>query len=295
MSDEYRRSGESDFNYELRIAIQRGEKSSSGSGDSGSSSSSSSSSPPPSSKISAELSQYAKELLRASDNGRKLLDNKDFDGAIEAFTKAINIEPCPGDYYHRGLCYRHKKEHDRAIADFNNALSSQNANGFDYSEVYHSRGMSYMALEEDKKAIADFTKALDLGIKHSVPDIYYFRGMSYFYMQNLQLAANDWRKAVSLAKSNEQAHISAKKMLNENASEIAEYEEMAKGAFEGQLSKANNGDVSACFNVGKSYEEGFGVSQDLNEAIKWYKKAATKGNDNAKEKVKEIEERIKRK
>lgn len=35
------------------------------------------------------------------------------------------------------------------------------------------------------------------------------------------------------------------------------------------------------YNLGVCYENGFGVSEDINEAIKWYKEAAEKGNQNA--------------
>jgi len=238
------------------------------------------------------LSESTKASLRANDKGRSLMDNEDYDGAIAEFTKLINDNPSPGPYYLRGCCYYHKKDNGRAIADFNNALSAPNAVGFDYSNVFHNRGLSFLAMQEDQRAIDDFTKALELGIKHSVPDIYYFRGMCYFYIKKLAFAANDWRKAVSLARSNEQSHISAKKMLDENASAISEYEKIAKANFNEQLSNAKNGSVDGCFNVGKSYEDGFGVSQDLNEAIKWYKKAAEKGDKEAKEKVKELENKI---
>ena len=39
------------------------------------------------------------------------------------------------------------------------------------------------------------------------------------------------------------------------------------------------------FNVGYMYEMGMGVTADKNEAIKWYKKAAEKGDKDAKDKL----------
>jgi TPR repeat protein len=39
------------------------------------------------------------------------------------------------------------------------------------------------------------------------------------------------------------------------------------------------------------YETGRGVDKDVNEALKWYRKAATLGRLDAKKKVKELEEK----
>jgi TPR repeat protein len=47
------------------------------------------------------------------------------------------------------------------------------------------------------------------------------------------------------------------------------------------IEKANNGDANAQFCLGLMYEEGEGIPQDYNEAIKWYIKAAEQGNANA--------------
>ena len=47
----------------------------------------------------------------------------------------------------------------------------------------------------------------------------------------------------------------------------------------------NQGDPMALFNVGHMYENGLGVSSDRSEAIKWYRKAAEKGHDGAKDRL----------
>jgi TPR repeat protein len=44
------------------------------------------------------------------------------------------------------------------------------------------------------------------------------------------------------------------------------------------LATANQGDVNAQHDAGISYYYGYGVSQDYNEAIKWYSKAAEQGH-----------------
>ncbi len=47
------------------------------------------------------------------------------------------------------------------------------------------------------------------------------------------------------------------------------------------LTAALAGDHVAQYNIGLSYASGMGVSQDLSEAVRWYRKAADAGNVNA--------------
>jgi len=51
--------------------------------------------------------------------------------------------------------------------------------------------------------------------------------------------------------------------------------------FEETLSKANAGDVAAMFNVGVAYANGKGVTEDDEEAVKWWRKAAVLGDATA--------------
>ncbi len=46
---------------------------------------------------------------------------------------------------------------------------------------------------------------------------------------------------------------------------------------------AAKGNNTAMRNIGLMYEKGQGVSQNRQEAVKWYKAAADKGNEKAKE------------
>ena len=46
-------------------------------------------------------------------------------------------------------------------------------------------------------------------------------------------------------------------------------------------SLADQGDASAQYHLGVMYDDGHGVPQDYNKAIKWYGKAADQGNDSA--------------
>jgi hypothetical protein len=52
--------------------------------------------------------------------------------------------------------------------------------------------------------------------------------------------------------------------------------------FEAQLEEAQQGKVSAMYEVGRLFERGRGTSKSLESAISWYKKASDGGHDSAK-------------
>lgn len=92
---------------------------------------------------------------------------KEFDKAINDYTKAISIDPNDAESYHnRGLAYlRHKAQLDLALADVEKAISLEGTKGY----YYRLRG-SIMFLrrinEEDPSLVAaglrDLTRAIEL-------------------------------------------------------------------------------------------------------------------------------------
>lgn len=52
-------------------------------------------------------------------------------------------------------------------------------------------------------------------------------------------------------------------------------------AFKLWLSRAEQGDMSAQFNVGRMYDDGDGVEQDKGQALKWYQKSAEQNHPDA--------------
>jgi TPR repeat protein len=55
--------------------------------------------------------------------------------------------------------------------------------------------------------------------------------------------------------------------------------------FRVQLALAMKGDAHAQYFLGEMHEQGFGTPQDIDEAFKWYAKAAEKGGSGAKRKL----------
>ncbi|MHB8536230.1 MAG: tetratricopeptide repeat protein [Sulfuricaulis sp.] len=55
--------------------------------------------------------------------------------------------------------------------------------------------------------------------------------------------------------------------------------------FQVQQSMAKKGDVRAQYYLGEMYEQGLGTEQNVDEAFKWYKKAAARGDALSKRKL----------
>jgi TPR repeat protein len=55
--------------------------------------------------------------------------------------------------------------------------------------------------------------------------------------------------------------------------------------FRVQLALAMKGDARAQYFLGEMHEQGLGTPQDIDEAFKWYAKAAAKGDSGAKRKL----------
>ena len=72
-------------------------------------------------------------------NGRGLVKDKmnDFEGAIEDFTEAINLDGANSVYWHnRGCCLRNKNHLNEALSDFTQAINHDQKNPI----IYANRG-----------------------------------------------------------------------------------------------------------------------------------------------------------
>jgi len=87
------------------------------------------------------------------------LNQKD-DAAIEAYTKAIALDPnYAAAYNKRGFVYADKGQYDRAIEDYNKAIALDP----NYAEAYVHRGVAYNEKRQYDKAIINYQKACNLG------------------------------------------------------------------------------------------------------------------------------------
>ena len=92
----------------------------------------------------------------------KCYENKDYEGAINYFTKAIEL-------------------------------------GANDKVIYVNRGLAYVGAKKYTEAIDDFTKAIELGTHNEF--IYIMRGSVYVYKGDYPEAINDFKEAIKLNKS----------------------------------------------------------------------------------------------
>jgi tetratricopeptide (TPR) repeat protein len=119
----------------------------------------------------------------------------DWDNAIKQLTEALSVakpnkaalDPAT-IYFYRGNAYGKKKEYDRAIADFNQALLLNPK----YAEAFNNRGIAYGNKKEYDRAIADFNQALLLNPKYA--EAFNNRGITYYYKKEYARAIADFNQ-----------------------------------------------------------------------------------------------------
>ena len=108
--------------------------------------------------------------LQASEcnlEGMHKLDLKDYNGAIEEFDKALEIDVNDAsNYFGRGLAKDGLKDYDGAIDDYNKAIKLNSNDAI----FYMMRGKAKICLGEKNSGCVDFSKAKELGY-NQVDDI----------------------------------------------------------------------------------------------------------------------------
>ena len=125
--------------------------------------------------------------------------NKEYDAAIDNYTKAINLSPDPQLYYGRGYAYQSNKMIDLAIADYSTAISLNPQ----YKPAYVGRGNCYYGKKNIPLALQDYNQAI-LMDPNAVN--YYNRGNLNFYRQKYDDALDDFDRAIELNASYQHAY-----------------------------------------------------------------------------------------
>ena len=160
-------------------------------------------------------------LPRAAYNrGNNHLRAGNYDGAIQAFTEALRLDPNhAAAYYERGLVYARKGEYDRARIDFNKLLElgwdvevlpklpdspqstatprldTRNHDSND-AITYYERGLAYARKGEYDRAIQDYDQAIRLD--PNLAGVYYLRGATYRRKGEYDRARSDLYTALVL-------------------------------------------------------------------------------------------------
>src|SRR5262249_25818350 len=105
----------------------------------------------------------------------------------------------PTAYTSRGLAYAAKREYDRAITDYDQAIRLNPTN----VQAYHNRGVAYYEKNAYDRAIADFDEAIRLNPKSS--SVYTSRGHAYYAKGAYDRAIEDYDQAILLEPNSPQA------------------------------------------------------------------------------------------
>jgi tetratricopeptide (TPR) repeat protein len=96
------------------------------------------------------------------DRGNAFYNKRDYDRAIADYTQAIQLDPkLVKGYINRGLVFANKGDNDRAIADLNQATQLDPKSAL----AYINRGNSFINKGDTDSAIADFNQAIQLDPK----------------------------------------------------------------------------------------------------------------------------------
>jgi tetratricopeptide (TPR) repeat protein len=94
------------------------------------------------------------------NRGWDFYQRKDYDRAIGEYSEAIRLGLGNATYYFaRGVAYIGTKDYDKAISDFTKTIILEPNN----AAAYHNRGIAYLELGKNAQAQADFDKAKQLG------------------------------------------------------------------------------------------------------------------------------------
>ncbi|MDP8232272.1 MAG: tetratricopeptide repeat protein, partial [Candidatus Zophobacter franzmannii] len=205
----------------------------------------------------------------------------DIDEALKWYLKAAENGECRG-MYKVGLCYQNgdgvEEDLDEAIKWYLKAAE----NGDDDAPAsLDETADAFYENEEYEKAVPLYQKAADLGNNYSQ----YSLGMCYEFGQGVEADIDEAFKWY--LKAAENGNDEAPASLSEIADTFYENEEYEKAVPLYQKA-ADFDDAYAQYSLGVCSQNGEGVEEDLDEATKWYLKAAENGNDEARTTLAEI-------
>jgi lipoprotein NlpI len=132
-----------------------------------------------------------------SADDRATCEKASGDVAIGACSRAITSGKYKGRdlaefYNHRGFEYGGKKDHDRAIADYSEAIKL-NAS---YAVAFNNRGFAHVSKQDYGRAISDFSQAIKIDPSYAAA--FYNRGAAYSVRHEYDRAIADFSTAIRI-------------------------------------------------------------------------------------------------
>jgi tetratricopeptide (TPR) repeat protein len=136
----------------------------------------------------------APKILPFLLQGQKLEAQNNFQGAVQAYSQAIQVNPqIPYGYWYRGLVYLQKMRNwNAAKADFDKCLETWTT----YSTAYCGRGICYLNLQNLQSAVKDLHKAIALDSNNILAVINL--GTATYWLHDYILCEKVLSKAIAL-------------------------------------------------------------------------------------------------
>jgi tetratricopeptide (TPR) repeat protein len=130
--------------------------------------------------------------------------SEDRDRQIAACTEIVGLEGESSEsravaFYNRGNAYGARSDVERAIADYDQAISLDPSK----ATVFYDRGNAYVRKGDFDRAIADYDRAVALDPNYA--DAYFNRGNAYNEKGDTERAIADLRKVLSIDPSDDEA------------------------------------------------------------------------------------------
>jgi len=134
--------------------------------------------------------------------GNVLRERKDYDLAIDRYTRTIELKPDFADAYNnRAMMYGQKGDHARAIQDSTRAIELDPG----YHEAYNNRGNAHVGMGNPIEAIRDYTRAIEL--KQDFVQAYLNRANACVTVGDLNQAIRDCSRVIELRPNFAQAYV----------------------------------------------------------------------------------------
>jgi len=140
------------------------------------------------------------EFLEA---GVKKHKNKDYQGALEAYTRAIKIDDKLADaYYNRGVVRLATSDLNGSLKDFNKTIEIDNT----FIQAYYSRATIYVSQNKFAESLPDLNKVVELN--EAFPSALTLRGQIHFALEDKISCCADLTRAKELGDPSADKHFS---------------------------------------------------------------------------------------
>lgn len=215
----------------------------------------------------------AHDLLERRGDLERELGNHD--QAIKYYKKAIQAYPLDGSNAWIKIAYleMEKKNYSSAITAYRNSLA------FSMTDEGKSTAWLGIALNEGKRknyqaAIAAYQKSLAYdNPKVKKSDVFILIGEAWRKIASIEEKRKNYDAAIAAYRQSLEYGNDHDRKNNKKLAELYQLKKDYHAALEYYIKAAIQGDASAQYNLALMYKNGEGVTQNYQEAVKWYEKA----------------------